>query len=152
MADQPRFFKAILDALEYRGTAFFQCFTTCQPEHGVGDDVATIQAKRVRDSRGMPQFVHNPQTGESYHDAIELAGNPSPDRDWREIKSKSTGNKYSYTAAHWAFTEARFRRHWKKVDEADVSKSIHLDDLLACVTQNDVVNRRFLNPDSQAFV
>lgn len=152
MADQTRFYKAILDALEYRGTSFFQCFTTCQPEHGVGDNMATVQAKRVRDSRGMPQFVFNPQQGETYQEAMELTGNPSPDRDWKQIKSKSTGRSYAYTAAHWAFTEARFRRHWKKVSEADAVGLIHLDDLLLCVTQNDVVNRHHVNPNDRAHV
>ena len=152
MADQTRFYKAILDALEYRGTSFFQCFTTCQPEHGVGDDMATIQAKRVRDTRGMPQFVFNPQQGETYAETIDLAGNPSVDTDWREVKSKASGESYYYTSAHWAFTEARFRRHWKKVSVDDVAGLIHLDNLLACVTQADVVNRRFLDPDHNAFV
>lgn len=152
MADQPRFYKAVLDALEYRGTAFFQCFTTCQPEHGVGDDAATMQATRVRDSRGMPQFVFNPQTGETYQEAIDLAGNPAADRDWREIKSRATGRSWSYTAAHWAFTEARFRRHWKKVSEEETAGLIHLDDLLAGVTQNDVVNRHYVSPDNRAWI
>ena len=152
MADQPRFFKSILDALEYRGTAFFQCFTTCQPEHGVGDDMATIQAKRVRDSRGMAQFIFNPQLGETYQEAMDLAGNPSPDRDWRIIKSKTTGNRYAYTSAHWAFTEARFRRHWKKVSEDDTADLVHLDNVLPCVTQDDVVKRRYLDPESTCYV
>jgi pyruvate-ferredoxin/flavodoxin oxidoreductase len=29
MANAPKLYKAILDALEYRGTAFIQCFTPC---------------------------------------------------------------------------------------------------------------------------
>ncbi len=152
MADQPRFYKAILDALEYRGTAFFQCFTTCQPEHGVGDDAATVQATRVRDSRGMPQFVFNPQTGETYQEAMDLAGNPSADRDWKEIKSKATGRSWSYTAAHWAFSEARFRRHWKKVKDEEVEGLIHLDNLLVGITQNDIVNRHYVDPNSRAYI
>ena len=40
IANAPKLYKSILDGLEYRGTAFFQCFTTCQPEHGVADDMA----------------------------------------------------------------------------------------------------------------
>ena len=40
IANAPKLYKAILDALEYRGTAFLQCFTTCQPEHGVADDMS----------------------------------------------------------------------------------------------------------------
>ena len=40
IANAPKLYRAILDGLEYRGTAFLQCFTTCQPEHGVPDDMA----------------------------------------------------------------------------------------------------------------
>src|SRR5208283_2659183 len=39
MANAPKLYRAILDGLEYRGTMFLQCFTTCQPEHGVPDDM-----------------------------------------------------------------------------------------------------------------
>ena len=66
IANAPKFFRAILDSLEYRGTGFLQCFTTCQPEHGVADDMALDQAQRVRDSRGAPEFVFNPTLGETY--------------------------------------------------------------------------------------
>ena len=66
LANPPKLLRAILDGLEYRGTAFLQCFTTCQPEHGVGDDMALTQAQRVRDSRGAPEFVFNPRLGETY--------------------------------------------------------------------------------------
>ncbi|MGD0480746.1 MAG: 2-oxoacid:acceptor oxidoreductase family protein, partial [Terracidiphilus sp.] len=40
MANAPKLYRAILDGLEYRGTMFLQAFTTCQPEHGVADDMA----------------------------------------------------------------------------------------------------------------
>ncbi len=63
MANAPKLYRAILDGLEYRGTMFLQCFTTCQPEHGVADDMALHQAQRVRDSRGAPEFVFNPRDG-----------------------------------------------------------------------------------------
>ncbi|HEX8812611.1 MAG TPA: 2-oxoacid:acceptor oxidoreductase family protein, partial [Terracidiphilus sp.] len=53
MANAPKLYRAILDGLEYRGTMFLQAFTTCQPEHGVPDDMALHQAQRVRDSRGV---------------------------------------------------------------------------------------------------
>ena len=53
MANAAKLYKAMLDGLEYRGTAFFQAYTTCQPEHGVADNMSADQAKMVRDSRGM---------------------------------------------------------------------------------------------------
>ena len=60
MANAAKLYKAMLDGLEYRGTAFFQAYTTCQPEHGVADNMSADQAKMVRDARGMPEFVFNP--------------------------------------------------------------------------------------------
>src|SRR3990167_7286903 len=75
MADEQRLYESMLRALEYRGTAFFQAFTTCQPEHGVGDDMASTQARRARDSRGVPQFIYDPQKGETSAEALDLGGN-----------------------------------------------------------------------------
>jgi pyruvate-ferredoxin/flavodoxin oxidoreductase len=86
IANAPKLYRAILDGLEYRGTAFLQCFTTCQPEHGVGDDMALTQAQRVRDSRGAPEFVFNPRLGETYTEALDLKGNPSLELDCYETK------------------------------------------------------------------
>jgi len=91
MANAPKLYRAILDGLEYRGTMFLQAFTTCQPEHGVADDMALIQAQRVRDSRGVPEFVFNPRLGETYQEALDIKGNPSIDLDWYETKDKTTG-------------------------------------------------------------
>jgi pyruvate-ferredoxin/flavodoxin oxidoreductase len=150
LAGVGNFYKAILEGLAYRGTAFLQCFTTCQPEHGVADDVATLQASRVRDSRCMPEFVFDPQRGESYGEALSLKGNPSLKRDWAEVKSKAGRDKYNYTIAHWAATEARFRRHLKPAKpDAELTA---LDDMLARITQNDVVHRRFLDETHHAYV
>ena len=95
MANAPKLYRAILDGLEYRGTMFLQCFTTCQPEHGVADDMALHQAQRVRDSRGAPEFVFNPRLGETYQEALDIKGNPSIDLDWYETKSKSTGETHA---------------------------------------------------------
>ena len=106
IANAPKLFRSILDALDYRGTAFLQCFTTCQPEHGVGDDMALDQAQRVRDSRGAPEFVFNPRMGETYEEALDLKGNPNMQGDWYRTKFKATKEAYRYTVA----TGARPRR------------------------------------------
>ena len=89
IANAPKLYRSILDSLEYRGTAFLQCFTTCQPEHGVADDLALTQAQRVRDSRGAPEFVFNPRLGETYQEALDVKGNPSIDIDWYESEVQS---------------------------------------------------------------
>jgi pyruvate-ferredoxin/flavodoxin oxidoreductase len=152
MANAPKLYRAILDGLEYRGTLFIQAFTTCQPEHGVADDMALFQAQRVRDSRGAPEFVFNPRLGETYQEALDLKGNPSIDLDWYETKSKTTGETQRYTVAHWCTTEARFRNHLKKIKPEAAPKLIPLDNMLVRITQQDVVYRRYLDPAHRAFI
>ena len=151
MANAAKLYKCILDGLEYRGTAFFQAYTTCQPEHGVADDKSALQAKLARDSRGMPEFVFDPQVSELHHECLDLKGNPSLKNDWWEA-SYGDKTKYNYTVAHWATTEARFRKHLKKISEAEAGELIHLDDMLVCITQDDVVKRRVFDPGHRAFV
>jgi pyruvate-ferredoxin/flavodoxin oxidoreductase len=152
MANAPKLYRAILDGLEYRGTMFLQAFTTCQPEHGVADDMALFQAQRVRDSRGVPEFVFNPRLGESYQEALDLKGNPSIDLDWYETKNKVTGETSRYTVAHWCTTEARFRNHLKKIKPEAAATLISLDNMLVRINQQDVVYRHYLNPAHRAFI
>ncbi len=152
IANAPKLYKSILDGLEYRGTAFYQCFTTCQPEHGVADDMALTQAQRVRDSRGAPEFVFNPRMGETYQEALDVKGNPSMESDWYETKFKATNEPYRYTVAHWCATEARFRNHLKKIKKEDAEKLIPLENMLVRITQQDVVYRRYLVRDHRSFV
>jgi pyruvate-ferredoxin/flavodoxin oxidoreductase len=152
IANAPKLYRAILDGIEYRGTAFLQCFTTCQPEHGVADDMALTQAQRVRDSRGAPEFVFNPRLGETYQEALDVKGNPSIDMDWFETRFKGTNAPYRYTVAHWCATEARFRNHLKKVKKDDLAKLISLENMLVRITQQDVVYRRYLIASHRSFV
>jgi pyruvate-ferredoxin/flavodoxin oxidoreductase len=152
MANAAKLYKAMLDGLEYRGTAFFQAYTTCQPEHGVADNMSADQAKMVRDSRGMPEFVYNPRNGETSQEAFDLKGNPSPNRDWWRTKYKSTGEEYNYNVAHWALTEGRFRKHVKAIKEEAAREMIHFDDMLLFITQDDVVQRRVFNPEHRSRV
>ncbi|MGB8029544.1 MAG: 2-oxoacid:acceptor oxidoreductase family protein [Terracidiphilus sp.] len=152
MANAPKLYRAILDGLEYRGTMFLQCFTTCQPEHGVADDMALFQAQRVRDSRGAPEFVFNPRLGETYPEALDIKGNPSIDLDWYETKSKVTNEPYRYTVAHWCVTEARFRNHLKKIKPEQAAKLIPLDNMLVRITQQDIVYRYYLLPEHRSYI
>jgi pyruvate-ferredoxin/flavodoxin oxidoreductase len=152
IANAPKLYRALLDALEYRGTAFLQCFTTCQPEHGVGDEMSLTQAQRARDSRGVPEFVFNPRAGETYSEALDLVGNPLRDRDWYEARTKPGGETYPYTVAHWCATEARFRNHLKKIKAEEAETLVPIENILVRLTQNDVVYRRHLDPDHRAYV
>jgi len=152
MANSAKLYKAMLDGLEYRGTAFFQCYTTCQPEHAVADNMSADQAKMVRDCRGMPEFVFNPRKGETSQEAFDLKGNPTLDRDWWRTKYASTGEEYNYGVAHWAITEGRFRKHVKAIKVEETAKLVLLDDQLAFITQDDVQHRRVFDPKHRSFV
>ena len=152
MANSAKVYKAMLDGLEYRGSAFFQCYTTCQPEHGVADNMSADQARMIRDSRGMPEFIYNPRAGETITEGFDIKGNPTPKRDWWATKYKSTGDKYNYTVAHWAITEARFRQHLKAIPEAQAGEFIHIDNMLTLVTQQDVTYRRVFDETHRAYV
>jgi pyruvate-ferredoxin/flavodoxin oxidoreductase len=152
MANAAKLYKAMLDGLEYRGTAFFQCYTTCQPEHGVSDNMSADQAKLVRDARGMPEFVYNPHRGETSQEAFDLKGNPTLERDWWRTKYKLTGEEYNYTVAHWALTEGRFRKHVKAIKDEEARELILLDDMLVFVTQDDVIYRRVFDPAHRSCV
>ncbi len=152
MANAAKLYKTMLDGLDYRGTAFFQCYTTCQPEHAVADNMSADQAKLARDSRGMPEFVFNPRRGETAQEAFDLKGNPSLDRDWWRNKFASTGEEYNFTVAHWAITEGRFRKHVKAISEEDAKTLQPLDDLLATITQDDVIHRRVFDAKHRSHV
>ena len=114
--------------------------------------MALDQAQRVRDSRGAPEFVFNPQFGETYYEALDLKGNPTIDKDWYITKFKSTGEKYRYTVAHWCATEARFRNHLKKIKPEEAATLIPLESMLLRLTQQDVVHRRHLDSEHRAYV
>ncbi|MBL9205271.1 MAG: 2-oxoacid:acceptor oxidoreductase family protein [Opitutaceae bacterium] len=152
MANSAKLYKAMLDGLEYRGTAFFQCYTTCQPEHAVADNMSADQAKMVRDCRGMPEFVFNPRKGETAQESFELKGNPTLDRDWWRTKYASTGEEYNFTVAHWGITEGRFRKHVKAIKAEDAAKLTLLDDQVMFITQDDVQHRRVFDPKHRSFV
>ncbi len=152
IANAAKLYQSMLDGLEYRGTAFYQCYTTCQPEHGVADNMSAHQAKLVRDGRGMPEFIFNPRNGETSQEAFELKGNPSMDRDWWVTKYKSGGDAYNFTVAHWALTEARFRKHLRAIEEKSAKEFILMDDMLACVTQEDVIYRRVFDREHRSYV
>jgi len=60
------FYKAIMEANQYPGPAIVNVFTTCQPEHGVADNMAEHQAKLAADSRSFPVFIYDPRKGSRF--------------------------------------------------------------------------------------
>ena len=102
------FYRAILDANSYPGPAVVVAYTTCQPEHGVGDDQAAHQAKLAVDSRAFPLFIHDPRKGETIRERLSLQGNPDPKEDW--ARHPKTGEVIDFIT--FARTEGRFARQF----------------------------------------
>ncbi len=152
MANSANFYKAVLDGLAYRGSSYIQAFTTCQPEHGVPDDHSAVQARRIRDSRGAPEFIYNPAIGETYKETLSLRGNPDLKHDWRQRTAPGSTEKYSYTVAHWAYSEGRFRKHFFKVKPGEEIGMTSLEEKLKMITHQDIVNRRYLMPNHRSFI
>jgi len=100
----------------------------------------------------MPEFVYNPRAGETSQESFDLKGNPSVNRDWWRTKYKSTGEEYSYTVAHCALTEGRFRKHVKAIKEEEARELMHVDEMLLFITQDDVVHRRVFDPNHRSCV
>ena len=133
----------------YRGGAFIQSYTSCQPEHGIADDASADHAKMVRDSRSVVEFSYDPKLGELESECFDLKGNPRTAYDWSEKKDPD-GNTYEYIIPHWAACESRFRKHFKKLKPEE--EKVDVNDLILRITQKDITYRNFLDPSHRSFI
>ena len=101
------FYDAISAATSFPGPSQVVAYTTCQPEHGVGDDLSAHQARLAVESRAYPLLVHDPIKGERLRDRLDLKGNPSLRDDWHRDKE---GRAVDFL--RFARSEGRFRRHF----------------------------------------
>ncbi|MFO0966519.1 MAG: thiamine pyrophosphate-dependent enzyme [Gemmataceae bacterium] len=104
------FYKAVLGALEFDGPALVVCYTTCQPEHGVADNMAGEQARLAVDSRAFPLIVFDPRKGEKIRERVSLQGNPAMKDDWY-VNPKTN---QSVTFLDFARSEGRFAKHFDR--------------------------------------
>ena len=102
------FYKAIMRANEFKGPAVINCFTTCQPEHGVGDHLAGERARIAVDSRAFPLLIYDPEKGERIRDRLDLKGNPLPEKDW--YVNPKTKERIDFVS--FARGEGRFEKHF----------------------------------------
>jgi len=90
--------------------------------------------------------------GESFHDILNIKGNPNYKFDWFERRHPVSKQRYTYTVAHWAITEPRFRRHHKKVKVEAVEGLTLLEDKLKLITQDDITHRRYLDKSHRSYI
>ncbi|MBM3214469.1 thiamine pyrophosphate-binding protein [Candidatus Poribacteria bacterium] len=107
-ADFNHFYKAISTANEFPGPAIINVYTTCQPEHGVGDEMASHQAKLAKESRAFPIFIYDPRAGDTIRERLDLRGNPAVKEDWYTIPK--TGEVIDFIT--FARSEGRFAKHF----------------------------------------
>jgi pyruvate/2-oxoacid:ferredoxin oxidoreductase beta subunit/Fe-S-cluster-containing hydrogenase component 2 len=104
------FYKAIMAANEYDGPAVVSVYTTCQPEHGVGDNMAAQQSKLAVDTRTFPVLMYDPRKGSKIAERLSLQGNPATKEDW--FKDPKTGELFNFVM--FARSEGRFSKHFDK--------------------------------------
>jgi len=121
LANTTQMIEGFIDGLMTRRPALFNLYTTCQPEHGVGDDMGEHQAKLAVESRAYPIFKYDPDKGVKAEEAFDLSGNPDMGKLWPtyQLKYRENGREKSMevamTFADFALTEARFRKHFRRV-------------------------------------
>ncbi len=109
-AHMNHFYKAVMEANQFPGPAIINVFTTCQPEHGVGDNMAEHQAKLAADSRSFPVFIYDPRKGSRIKERLSLVGNPNVKEDW--YTNPKTGEAVDFIT--FARSEGRFAKHFDK--------------------------------------
>ncbi len=102
------FYRSVLGALEFDGPALVCCFTTCQPEHGVADNMASHQARLAVDTRAFPLLIYDPRKGETIKKRLSLQGNPAMKEDWwTDPKTKRLVDFIEFCRS-----EGRFAKHF----------------------------------------
>ena len=86
------------------------CYTTCQPEHGVADNMATDQARLAVDTRAFPLLIFDPSKGDTIKKRLSLIGNPATKEDWwTNPKTKETVDFIDFCRS-----EGRFGKHFDR--------------------------------------
>ena len=112
--------EGFIEGLHTRRPALFNLYTSCQPEHGIGDDMGYHQAKLAVESRAYPLFRYNPDKGVTPQECFDLDGNPALYDNWPsyELTYREGGQEKSMKLplcfADFAMTEGRFRKHFRQ--------------------------------------
>ncbi|MDP6581943.1 MAG: 2-oxoacid:acceptor oxidoreductase family protein, partial [Vicinamibacterales bacterium] len=111
--------EGFIKGLSARRPALFNIYTSCQPEHGIGDDMSAHQGKLAVESRAYPLFRFDPGAGTTPEECFDLDGNPAVDQDWPVYTltyrdgERERQMELPMTFADFAMTEIRFRKHFR---------------------------------------
>ena len=121
IANVSHMIESFVQGLSSPRPALFNCYTSCQPEHGIGDDMGYQQAKLAVESRAYPLFRYDPDLGDTPAECLDIGGNPMPGKDWPSYTlSYHAGGRArtldtTVTFADFAATETRFRKHFRTI-------------------------------------
>ena len=104
------FYKSLLRALEFDGPSLINVYTTCQPEHGVADNMAADQARLAVDTRAFPLLVYDPDKGDTIRERLSLQGNPSMKEEW--WTNPKSGEVVDFI--DFCRSEGRFSKHFDR--------------------------------------
>jgi pyruvate-ferredoxin/flavodoxin oxidoreductase len=112
--------ESFIEGLNSRRPALFNVYAVCPPEHGVGDNMAEMQSKFAVEGRAYPLFRYDPDKGATLEECASLEGNPALDADFPvytlkyvDEDGKEASMELPMTFAEFAFSEGRFRKHFK---------------------------------------
>lgn len=111
--------EGFIEGLLCKRPAVFNCFSSCQPEHGIGDNMSHHQAKLAVESRAYPLFHYNPDHGTDIKQCLKLQSNPAMHKNWPvyKLRYQKAGMEQvmelPMTFADYAMTETRFRKHFR---------------------------------------
>ncbi len=141
MAHANHMIEGFVKGLLSRRPALFNLYSSCQPEHGIGDDMSHHQARLAVESRAYPLYRYDPDAGSTVAECLDLDGNPAINLDWpvTRIKYVEQGREKEMelptTFVDFAVTETRFRKHFRKIprdawheDMIPVSEYLDLDE------------------------
>ena len=141
------FYRAALEANQYPGPAVLSVYTTCQPEHGVGDNEAMQRARAAVDSRAFPLLVYDPRKGDTIRERLSLQGNPNMKEDWY-VNPKT---KQPFTFVDFARGEGRFSKHFGEDGEpSDMIRSAEAERLANWRLLQDLAGMRGAAAEAKA--
>ena len=122
-ASHSHLLSGVLRGLASRRPAVFSIYTPCPSEHGIADEGSVRAARLALESRAFPFLVYDPDAGPALADRLDLDGNPARFDRWpiyelsyRDPSGEQKQMELPLTIADWAASEARFARHFTKVD------------------------------------
>ncbi len=132
--------QGVVKGLNSRRPALFNIYTPCPVEHGLPDEWAPEAAKLALESRAFPFLTYDPDGGPDIADCLTLDGNPALDETWPtyalqyvDENGAEQSADFPLTIADWAFTETRFRKHFRVMaaDEWDDDAQVLFHEFIA---------------------